>query len=95
MNRAGRLGELFPKIDGYRFDAAEEDAAQAIPGLASGAIDETLLISLPPDHDSQRSPPRKTAIVSYRRNLVEQKGFEARESRETFAFSGDPRLKDQ
>lgn len=35
------MGILFLELDGYRFTAREEDAAQAVLGLASGNLDET------------------------------------------------------
>jgi death-on-curing protein len=35
------LGILFLELNGYRFTASEEDAAQAVLGLASGTLDET------------------------------------------------------
>jgi death-on-curing protein len=34
------VGVLFLEIDGHRFTAPEEDATQAILGLAAGTIDE-------------------------------------------------------
>jgi death on curing protein len=34
-------GVLFLEINGYRFTASEEDATQAVLGLAAGAIKET------------------------------------------------------
>jgi death on curing protein len=34
------VGVLFLELNGHRFTAAEEDATQAIFGLASGALDE-------------------------------------------------------
>jgi death-on-curing protein len=34
------VGVLFLETNGYRFIATEEDATQAVLGLASGAIDE-------------------------------------------------------
>jgi death-on-curing protein len=34
------VGVLFMELNGYRFTAREEDAAQAIIGLAAGAIQE-------------------------------------------------------
>jgi death-on-curing protein len=38
------VGVLFLEINGYRFAASEEDAMQAVLGLADGSIDETSLI---------------------------------------------------
>ena len=35
---------LFLEINGYRFAASEEDATQAVLGLADGSIDETSFI---------------------------------------------------
>jgi death on curing protein len=35
------IGVLFLEIDGYRFNAREEDATQAVVDLAAGVIDET------------------------------------------------------
>ncbi len=35
------LGILFLELNGYRFTASEEDAAQAVLGLAAGTLDET------------------------------------------------------
>ncbi len=35
------LGVLFLELNGYRFTASEEDAAQAVLGLAAGTLDET------------------------------------------------------
>lgn len=35
------LGILFLELNGYRFTASEEDAAQAVVALASGNLDET------------------------------------------------------
>ena len=35
------VGVLFLELNGYRFTASEEDAAQAVLGLAAGTIDET------------------------------------------------------
>ena len=35
------VGILFLELNGYRFTASEEDAAQAVLGLAAGTIDET------------------------------------------------------
>ena len=35
------VGILFLELNGYRFTAREEDAAQAVLGLAAGAVDET------------------------------------------------------
>ena len=35
------VGVLFLEINGYCFAASEEDAAQAVLGLADGSIDET------------------------------------------------------
>jgi death-on-curing protein len=35
------VGILFLELNGYRFTASEEDAAQAVLGLAAGSIDET------------------------------------------------------
>jgi death on curing protein len=34
------IGVLFLELNGYRFIASEEDATQAVLGLAGGAIDE-------------------------------------------------------
>jgi death-on-curing protein len=34
------IGVLFLEMNGYRFTASEEDATQAIMGLASGTLDE-------------------------------------------------------
>ena len=34
------VGVLFLELNGYRFTASEEDAAQAVLGLAAGNIDE-------------------------------------------------------
>ena len=34
------VGVLFLEINGYRFTASEEDATQAVLGLAEGTIDE-------------------------------------------------------
>ncbi len=34
------VGVLFLELNGYRFTASEEDAAQAILGLATGTLDE-------------------------------------------------------
>jgi death-on-curing protein len=34
-------GILFLELNGYRFAASEEDAAQAVLGLAAGTLDET------------------------------------------------------
>src|ERR1035441_1664636 len=34
------VGILFLELNGYRFTASEEDAAQAVLGLAAGSIDE-------------------------------------------------------
>lgn len=40
--RAGFVvGVLFLEMNGYRLTASEEDAAQAVLGLAAGTIDET------------------------------------------------------
>ena len=39
--RAGFVvGILFPELNGYRFTAREEDAAQAVRELAAGTLDE-------------------------------------------------------
>jgi death-on-curing protein len=38
------VGVLFLELNGYRFAASEEDAAQAVLGLADGTIDETSFI---------------------------------------------------
>ncbi len=38
------VGVLFLEINGYRFAASEEDATQAVLGLADGTIDETSFI---------------------------------------------------
>jgi len=35
------VGILFLELNGYRFTASEEDAAQAVLGLAAGNVDET------------------------------------------------------
>jgi death-on-curing protein len=35
------VGILFLELNGYRFTASEEDAAQAVLHLAAGALDET------------------------------------------------------
>ena len=35
------VGILFPEVNGYRFKATEEDAAQAMLDLAAGKLDET------------------------------------------------------
>lgn len=35
------IGVLFLEINGYRFNATEEDATQAVLELAAGALDET------------------------------------------------------
>ncbi|HEY6351067.1 MAG TPA: type II toxin-antitoxin system death-on-curing family toxin [Candidatus Angelobacter sp.] len=35
------VGILFLELNGYRFTASEEDAAQAVLELASGSLDET------------------------------------------------------
>lgn len=35
------VGVLFLEMNGYRFTAAEEDATQAVLGLAAGTLDET------------------------------------------------------
>jgi death-on-curing protein len=35
------VGILFLELNGYRFTASEEDAAQAVLGLAAGNLDET------------------------------------------------------
>lgn len=34
------IGILFLELNGYRFTASEEDAAQAVLGLAAGTLDE-------------------------------------------------------
>jgi death-on-curing protein len=34
------VGALFLEINGYRFTATEEDATQAVLGLAAGTLDE-------------------------------------------------------
>ena len=34
------IGVLFLELNGYRFTASEEDAAQAVLGLAAGTLDE-------------------------------------------------------
>ena len=34
------VGVLFLELNGYRFTASEEDAAQAVLGLAAGTLDE-------------------------------------------------------
>jgi len=39
------VGVLFLEMDGYRFTASEEDATQAVLGLAAGTLDETALIA--------------------------------------------------
>jgi len=39
------LGVLFLELNGYRFTASEEDAANAIINLAAGTLDETRLIA--------------------------------------------------
>jgi death-on-curing protein len=40
--RTGFLaGVLFLELNGHRFTAAEEDATQAVLGLAAGTLDET------------------------------------------------------
>ena len=38
------VGVLFLEINGYRFTSSEEDATQAVLGLADGTIDEPLFI---------------------------------------------------
>jgi death-on-curing protein len=35
------VGILFLELNGYRFTASEEDAAQAVVGLAAGSLDES------------------------------------------------------
>ena len=35
------VGILFLELNGFRFTASEEDAAQAVLGLAAGSLDET------------------------------------------------------
>ena len=35
------IGVLFLEMNGYRFTASEEDATQAVLGLAAGTLDET------------------------------------------------------
>lgn len=35
------VGVLFLEMNGYRFTAPEEDATQAVLGLAAGTLDET------------------------------------------------------
>jgi death-on-curing protein len=35
------VGVLFLEMNGYRFTVAEEDATQAVLGLAAGSLDET------------------------------------------------------
>jgi death on curing protein len=35
------IGILFLELNGYRFNASEEDAAQVVLGLAEGSFDET------------------------------------------------------
>ncbi len=41
-NRTGFVvGILFLELNGYRFTAAEEDAAQAVLALAAGSLDES------------------------------------------------------
>lgn len=37
------VGVLFLEMNGYRFTASEEDATQAVLGLAAGTLDETAL----------------------------------------------------
>ncbi len=39
------VGVLFLEMNGYRFTASEEDATQAVLGLAAGTLDETALIA--------------------------------------------------
>jgi len=34
------IGILFMELNGYRFEASEEDAAQAVLALAAGSLDE-------------------------------------------------------
>jgi death-on-curing protein len=36
------IGILFLELNGYRFDASEEDAAQAVIALAAGKLDEVV-----------------------------------------------------
>ena len=38
--RASVVGILFVELNGYRFAASEEDAAQAVLKLADGTLDE-------------------------------------------------------
>jgi len=35
------IGVLFLELHGYEFKASEEDATQAVMGLAAGTLDET------------------------------------------------------
>jgi death-on-curing protein len=46
------VGILFLELNGYRFSAREEDAAQAVLKLASGNLDETSYIAFLRAHAS-------------------------------------------
>ena len=46
------VGILFLEVNGYRFSASEEDAAQAVLELASGNLDETGYIAFLRAHAS-------------------------------------------
>jgi death-on-curing protein len=39
------VGVLFLEMNGYRLTASEEDATQAVLGLAEGTLDETALVA--------------------------------------------------
>lgn len=52
------IGVLFLEINGYRFTASEEDATQAVMGLASGAIAEDRFAAWLRSN-VRREPPRK------------------------------------
>ena len=46
------VGVLFLELNGYRFDASEEDAAQMVLELASGNVDESAYIAFLRAHAS-------------------------------------------
>jgi death-on-curing protein len=46
------VGILFLEVNGYRFAASEEDAAQAVLNLASGELDEPGYIAFLRDNSS-------------------------------------------
>jgi death-on-curing protein len=62
------VGILFLELNGYRFSASEEDAAQAVLNLAAGTLDETGFAAFLRDNVTRHPAQRQTGHQKRRRS---------------------------